>query len=42
MGMSSWTRVLDFPASEWADKKSLAEKFLAVNSCRFDPENFCR
>ncbi len=41
-GMSSWTRVLNFPASEWQQQKGLAEKFLGTNSCRFDPEGFCR
>jgi Protein of unknown function (DUF3105) len=40
-GISAWTRVLDFPASEWDQNKSLAEKFIATNSCRFDPEGFC-
>lgn len=42
IGMSSWTRVLDFPASEWSQQKDLAQQFIATNSCRFDPEGFCR
>jgi Protein of unknown function (DUF3105) len=42
IGMSAWTRVLDFPASDWDQNKSLAEKFLGTNSCRFDPEGFCK
>ena len=42
IGMSSWTRVLDFPASEWDQQKGLAERFLTKNSCRFDPEGFCK
>ncbi len=42
IGMSSWTRVLNFPASEWDQQKDLAEKFMAKNSCRFDPEGFCK
>ena len=41
-GMASWTRVLNFPASDWENQKKLAEKFISVNSCRFDPEGFCR
>ena len=41
IGMSSWTRAFDFPASDWDKNKSEAEKFISVNSCRFDPEGFC-
>ena len=41
-GLSSWTRVLDFSYTDWDQQKELAEKFLHTNSCRFDPENFCR
>ena len=41
-GLSSWTRVLNFPYTDWDQQKALAEKFISTNSCRFDPENFCR
>ncbi len=41
-GLAGWTRVLNFPYTEWEQQKALAEKFIATNSCRFDPENFCR
>ena len=41
-GLSSWTRVLDFQYTEWDQQKSLVEKFISTNSCRFDPEGFCK
>jgi hypothetical protein len=40
-GLASWTRVLNVPASDWDNQKSLIEKFISVNACRFDPEGFC-
>ncbi len=43
IGVSSWTRVLDFPASEWAQQKALVQKFIATNSCRVNWEpGFCK
>ena len=41
-GLSSWTRVLDFPYTEWDQQKALVDKFISTNSCRFDPEGFCK
>lgn len=42
IGMSSWTRLLDFPYTDWDQQKDTVEQFMAKNSCRFDPEGFCR
>ena len=42
IGLSSWTRVLDFPSTDWDNQKGNAESFISKHSCRFDPENFCR
>ena len=42
IGVSSWTRVLDFAYADWDQQKGTVEKFLGTNSCRFDPEGFCR
>ena len=39
IGLSSWTRVLDFKYQDY--DKNLVERFISVNSCRFDPEGFC-
>ncbi len=41
-GLASWTRVLSINASEWENQKGEAESFISTNSCRFDPEGFCR
>lgn len=42
IGMSSWTRLLNFPYTEWDQQKDTVKQFMAKNSCRFDPEGFCR
>ncbi len=42
IGLASWTRVLDFPYTEWDKQKDIVHNFIGTNSCRFDPENFCR
>lgn len=42
IGLSSWTRVLNVPYVEWDQQKGAVERFMAKNSCRFDPEGFCR
>jgi hypothetical protein len=39
IGLSSWTRVLNMPVSEW--DKGEVEDFIGTHSCRFDPEGFC-
>lgn len=40
IGLSSWTRVLDFKYQDF-DKKAVTD-FIGTNSCRFDPEGFCK
>ena len=42
IGMSSWTRVLNLPYTDWDAKKGTVQDFLSTNSCRFDPEGFCK
>lgn len=42
IGMSSWTRTLDFPYTDWDQQKATVQNFMAKNSCRFDPEGFCK
>ena len=42
IGLSSWTRVLNFPYTEWDQQKDKVSKFISTHACRFDPENFCR
>ena len=42
IGLSSWTRVLNFPYTEWDQQKGTVTKFISTHACRFDPENFCR
>ena len=39
IGLSSWTRVLNMPISEW--DKGEVEDFIGTHSCRYDPEEFC-
>lgn len=41
-GLASWTRVLTINANDWENQKGEAERFISRNSCRFDPEGFCR
>ena len=40
IGMSSWTRVYDFKYQDYDAKE--AQRFMDKNSCRYDPEGFCR
>lgn len=40
IGMSSWTRVYDFRYQDYDAKET--QRFLDKNSCRYDPEGFCR
>ncbi len=42
IGLSSWTRVLDFPYTDWDKQKDTVSSFISKHSCRFDPEGFCR
>lgn len=39
IALAAWTRVDDFPASEYDDAR--ARSFIKAHSCRFDPERFC-
>jgi len=39
IGIAAWTRVDDFPASDYTDAR--VRKFIKAHSCRFDPETFC-
>ena len=39
IGMSSWTRVYDFKYQDYDAKE--AQRFIDINSCRFDPEGEC-
>lgn len=42
IGVSSWTRVLDFPVTDWNNQKGELARFISVHSCRFKPEaGFC-
>ena len=40
IGLSSWTRVYVFNYQDY--NKDEVERFIAKNSCRFDPEGFCK
>ena len=40
IGMSSWTRVLIFKYQDYDAKE--VQRFMDKNSCRYDPEGFCR
>ena len=40
IGMSSWTRVYDLRYQDYNAKE--AQRFVDKNSCRYDPEGFCR
>lgn len=40
IGLSSWTRALTMKYQDF--NKSEVQRFISVNSCRYDPENFCR
>ncbi len=40
IGMSSWTRALDMSVADF--DKNAVERFINVNSCRFDPEGSCK
>ncbi len=40
IGLSSWTRVYVFNSEDYDAAE--ARRFMDVNSCRFDPEGFCR
>ncbi len=40
IGISSWTRVYVFNYQDY--DKDAVEQFIAKNSCRFDPEGFCK
>lgn len=40
IGMSSWTRVYAFRYQDYDAKET--QRFLDKNSCRYDPEGFCR
>ena len=40
IGLSSWTRVYVFKSEDYDAAE--AQRFMDVNSCRFDPEGFCR
>jgi hypothetical protein len=40
IGLSSWTRVYVFNYQDY--NKDEVERFIAKNSCRFDPEGFCQ
>ena len=42
IGVASWTRVLNLPYADYDSKKGEIQDFIATNSCRFDPEGFCR
>ncbi len=42
IGVASWTRVLDIAAADYASRSTEITTFIARNSCRFDPEGFCR
>jgi hypothetical protein len=42
IGLASWTRVMDFPATGFDANKGDIERFIGKNSCRFDPEGFCK
>jgi hypothetical protein len=39
IGMSSWTRALQI---NYQDYEKTVENFISKNSCRFDPEGFCK
>ncbi|MBI2724192.1 MAG: DUF3105 domain-containing protein [Chloroflexi bacterium] len=41
VGASSWTRAIQVPTSDWANRRKDIEKFISVNSCRVDMENAC-
>jgi hypothetical protein len=40
IGLSSWTRVYDFKYEDF-DKNEVL-RFIEKNSCRYDPEGFCK
>jgi hypothetical protein len=43
IGISSWTRSEQLSYKDWdASAKKEIDHFIDVNSCRFDPEGFCR
>lgn len=42
LGLASWTRVMNLPYSDYDARKGDIKNFIATNSCRFDPEKFCR
>ena len=40
IGLSSWTRVEVFRFDDYNERET--QRFMDVNSCRYDPEGFCR
>jgi hypothetical protein len=41
IGLSSWTRVRNLPATDYDAKKGEIADFISTHSCRYDPEGFC-